>query len=255
MKGRGRGVVAVLMVALGSHAGAAQEPTVIVPGGPGLNVGLLEPFEAVYRQMGFPMHVRFAREAGDGWSFSMEMASPMGRAIDHIGHRADLAFRYRRFAFGAFRDEVLDAQATGDSIVLHRMPRNASADVPIRLSQAIDAPVVDGTFMYWALGLVEADGPVAFRVWGPTSDALETRVSGTLHPDGEEDFVVPEGGTVRARIFAADTPNGRVRMWVSTSPPYLLRQAIEAEDGTMTPIIEIGRPDPPTGSRPAPSRE
>ncbi|MEM7415641.1 MAG: hypothetical protein AAF389_09120 [Gemmatimonadota bacterium] len=223
---------------------AAQSPTVVVPGDDAWALDRLAPFEATYRQMGFPMHVRFAREANDGWSFSMEMAGPSGTAIDHIGHAADLSFRYRRFAFGAFRDEVLDAQATPDSIVLHRMPRNGTAEVPLREAHAVDGPVVDGTFMYWALGALNTDGPVAFRVWGPTPDAFEIRTSGTLHPDGEEDVTLPSGAIVRARVFAAETPSGRLRMWVSSAPPYLLQQAIESPDGTVTPIIELGAPPP-----------
>lgn len=241
---------AVLLAATATATGAcgAQEATVVQPGAPGLALDRLAPFEAMYQQMGYPMYVRFTREADDGWSFAMEMAGPAGTAIDHIGHDENLSFRYRRFAFGAFRDEVLDAQATPDSIVLHRMPRNAVADVPLREAHAIDASLVDGTFMYWALGLVDLDGPVAFRVWGPTPDALEVRVSGTLHPQGEEDVSLPDGTVVRARLFSADTPSGRLLMWVSPEPPYLIRQAIEGEDGTVTPVIELA---PPTPSAPS----
>ena len=228
----------------------AQEGQPVVPGDGRLDTSRLAEFDAIYDQMGFEMRVRFRREPDDaGWSFSMEMANPTGTAIDHIGHGPDLDFRYRRFAFGAYRDEFLDVRATGDSIVLGRLPRDDESAVPRRASEAVSEPVLDGTFMYWALGLLDEDGPTSFRVWGPTSESLEIRETASLRRVDDSDVELPDGSMVTARVFEAVTGSGRLRMIVSREAPYLIRQELVSEDGSVTPIIELGGLGPVGGAR------
>lgn len=245
-------MLATLVLATGAMG---QQVHVIHPGDGDLNAERMEPFEAVYSQMGFPMHVRLSREAtGGGWSFTMEMAGPRGTAVDHVGHRADLSFAYRRFGFGAFRDEYLEATATVDSLVLLRMPRTVEDTPPLRrAAQSLPQPVLDGTFMYWALGLLEPrDQRVAFRVWGPTADGVEVRLTSELRSEPTS-IELPDGAYVDGRVYEANTEGGVVRMLVTSTPPYLIRQEIVAPDGSATPIIElesVQSSSPPEGGQP-----
>ena len=242
-------VPAVLGALLGAGAGAAaQEVPVVVPGDGTLRPGALVPFEAEYRQMGYPFHARLARTGGDRpvLSFQMVMEGPNGVGIDHVGHYADdLGFAYRRFGFGAFRDEYIEVADSPDGLVVRRMPRSDGPDpAPAREDFAMEGPVVDGTFLYWALGALplgpgSTEGAWRFRTWSPTAQSVEVRDTPVLRAQGLEVIELDDGSTFEATIIAAEAETGTFRMWVVDRPPYLLRQDHVAPDGTVTEVIRL----------------
>ncbi|MEQ9400672.1 MAG: hypothetical protein RJQ04_16025 [Longimicrobiales bacterium] len=250
--GRTRGLVAgrlLLAAALLASAApgdvGAQDGTVLRPGDAVLAVDRLQPFEAEYRQMGFPFLFRLVRaEASGAWSVQMIMEGPGGVGIDHVGLRDDdLSMAYRRFAFGAFRNEYVDVATAGDTLVIHRMAREPVSDpAPGRTAVVSDlGRVFDGTVLYWLMGLVPYSPGSAWRfpTWSLTPAAAEVRISGSVRVGASQRLTLPDGSTVEARPMVSEAGGGEVHTWVASVPPYLVRQEMVAADGTVTPVIEL----------------
>lgn len=240
---RGRALAAVGVIA-GPWGGlAAQDVVVVEPGAGVIDAELLRPFDAEYVQAGVRLHVRLSRTEGarPTWDFVMTMpsASGVGAAVDHLIHGADdLALVGRRFGFGAWRDEYVEAGVSGAELRLHRLVRDGDDVPPARV--ALDGDLIDGTFLYWTLGLLPLEAGRAYRypTWSPTETGLEVRDSGVLTVEGEASVSVA-GARFTGRIVAASTPRGTVEMLVSPHPPYLLRQELVADDGSRTTLLEL----------------
>ncbi|MDH3223126.1 MAG: hypothetical protein OEO23_05380, partial [Gemmatimonadota bacterium] len=238
------------LVWMASGSVGAQEGRLVVPGDGTLALERLAPFEAEYEQMGQRMHVRFSRSDGPAavWDMVMHMPTPSGgTGVDHVAHAAaDFGFAYRRFGFGAFRDEYLEADVVGDTLSLRRFVRNAAPLSPTHVP--VEHRMVDGTVLFWALGLLPLDvgNRYRFPTWNPTSEGVEVRESAVLEVRGRRSYVLGDWA-VDAHLVVAATGGGQVEMLVSPHPPYLLEQTMVAADGTRTTVVEAISVSQPSG--------
>lgn len=245
MRGRAGWGVAFALAMMGLDSGPATGQGVdrVVPGNGLLEPGRLVPFQARYEQMGAQMRVALTRNGGpDGtWDFVMQMpvAGGSGEVVDHVAHRArDLRFAYRRFGFGAFRDEYLEVTADASELEVGRWVREGD---PIPRAQlTLEEPVVDGTFLYWLLGLLPLEDGAAFTfpTWGPTPEGAAVRETAALRVVGKAPFQL-DGETVDAWTVEAEVPSGTVQVQVIPTPPYLLSQTAVAADGTRTQLLTL----------------
>ncbi|MDH3734231.1 MAG: hypothetical protein OEU54_11890 [Gemmatimonadota bacterium] len=234
----------------GPSAAHAQDVEVIFPGHPALESSRIQPFEAEYEQMGFAFLTRLVRtnQARPVLSFQMIMEGPDGVGIDHVGHRADdLAFAYRRFGFRAFRPEYIDARVEGDSLRLRRLSLaegSDSNDLPV--VQRLERPIVDGTFAYWLAAALPLREGYRWRwhTWQPTATGLEIRDTPVFEVTGREEITLEDGARLDAWVVAVEGASGTTRMWVSESPPYLVRQDVVPPGGEPQTVIELKRVRP-----------
>ena len=132
-----------------------------------------------------------------------------------MGHRGeDFGFQYRRFGFGAFRDEYLEAAADDEAIRLRRFIRDGE-DAPVSAESPTPHPVLDGTALFWALGLLPLDEGRRYRfpTWNPTADGLELRESAVFEVKGRRSFDLA-GTRVEGHVIVAHAGSGQVEMLV-----------------------------------------
>lgn len=234
--------------------GREMEPIRVVPGNGVMDLSRLEPFEATYDQLGHRFSVRLSRggENSTTWSFSMEMDSPRGAIIDHVGHSAvDLAMKYRRFSLGAFGDEYLEVSVDGEVMSTTRFDREAGPSAELRsATQSLSDAVVDGTFLYWTLGLLplRPGGVYRYSTWAPGETGMVIRDSAPLRIIGQESVRLPAGPVIDTWVFEVDSGGGLIRMFVTPAPPFLVRQEVVDEAGNVTPLIELRRSRPTSSS-------
>ena len=224
----------------------AQEPTAVEPGDGTLDPARLVPFVAEYDQMGFPFRVRVQRTTAVERpivSVQMIMDGPHGIGIDHVGlHADDLTFAYRRFGFGAFRDEYVEVVAEGDSLRIRRLSRSAEDAVPDATAVG-GGPTLDGTVLYWLLGTLPLRVGEAwtFPTWHLNADAAAVDRTPPLRATGVERMVLEDGTAFDAWTVEVESGSGALRMWVTDRPPYLLRQDMTGPDGELTPVVVATR--------------
>lgn len=226
----------------------AQDVPVIAPGHPAFDASVFEPFEAEYEQVGFPFTVRFSRTPGEEGLFSMLMImeGPEGVGIDHVGHRAsDFSFAYRKFEYGRFRPEYLDVRQDGDSLTLRRLPLEGHAEGASVVREPLPQPVFDGTAMYWALaGLPLSEGYAwRMRAWSATEDGLAVKETPPFEVVGREEVTTPDGREYSCWVVSLWHEAQRVRFlnYVTSRPPYLIKQVVEQEGDEPMPVITLKR--------------
>ena len=217
------------------------------PGSADLDPSRMRPFEAEYEQMGFPFITRLVRttEPRPVWSFQMIMEGPNGVGIDHVGHYADdLSLAFRRFAFGAFGPEYIDASAGNDELRVRRMvmppdgPPSATETVT-----PLSRGVFDGTFVYWLIGTLPLRSGYTwtFRTWQPTADSVTIRETPAFVVMGREPVTLGDGTVLDAWRVEVQSSRATVRMWVTTAPPYLIRQDMTVAGGNAQTVIDLKR--------------
>ena len=244
----GRVLAAITSAVVWAGGALGQEAQLVVPGDGTLDMSRLEAFDAVYEQVGIRMDVRLSRSEGTSgspegtqvtWDLVMQMPTPAGgTGIDHIGHRGDdFSFAYRRFGFGAFRNEYLEADAGEDALHLRRMFRDEEA-TPAPTEVRTSSPVVDGTAVFWALGLLPLETGRRFRfpTWDPTPDGLQVRESAVFEVGGQRSYEL-DGQTLMGHVIVASTGGGQFEMLVVPHPPYLLEQSVVGPDGSRNTVV------------------
>lgn len=226
----------------------AQDAAVVLPGDSALDPGRMVAFEAEYEQVGFPFFARLVRTDGNRpiLSFQMTMEGPEGVGIDHVGHHADdLSFAYRRFNFGAFRPEYIDARMVEDSLRLRRLfLGDEGADPPTGdRTTALGQPVVDGTFAYWLAGALPLQEGYRWRwhTWQPTADGFEVRDTPVFTVTGREVISLESGERFDTWVIEVEGAASTVRMWVSEAAPYLVRQDVGPPGGEARTVISLVR--------------
>ena len=101
--------------------------------------------------------------------------------------------------------------------------------------------VFDGTVLYWLFGLVPLEEGASWRfpTWSLTPTSAEVRISGTVRVGPARTLSLPDGTEVSAHALIAAVAGGEVHTWVTSSAPFLVRQEMVADDGSVTPVIEL----------------
>ncbi len=228
-------------------AASAQDAVIIRPGDSRLDLGRLVPFEAEYDQLGYRFVVRLQRTLGDHpvWSFVMVTDGPTGVGIDHVGHRVDdLGFAYRRYAVGAYRNEYVDIRIEDTVAHLRRMSLESGGDsVVTYVTVPLDAPVFDGTFVFWALGLLPLEPGLkgTLGVWTLTPDSINQRTTPPFEISGRDVFRDADGQELECWIVSMRQGTTDFRTCVTSRPPFLVWQEVEENGAAAERIVTFRR--------------
>ncbi len=236
-----------LLGCIGLGNAAAQNEGIIRPGDPRIDLTRLVPFEAEYEQVGYRFVVRLARTLGDrpAWSFLMVTDGPTGVGVDHIGHHADdLGFAYRRAAIGAYRNEYVDIRVEGGAAQIRRLALESSSDsIPSYVTVPLKAPVFDGTFVYWVLGLLplEQEWTGTLGVWTLAADGINQRATPPFEVSGRDVFHDADGQKQECWIVSMRQGKTDFRSCVTSRPPFLVWQEAEEDGSPAERIVTLKR--------------